>query len=201
MIKLNNEDEYIFIYKDVFPDTKKMIDFIESTEINSDNTIISRWNNWKSSSNDIQYGYEKNIYFQDQKIVTEFNMEEFMFFQVVKNGLSACIKHYCNKHNIEEPRIQNHFTVKKYSVGADMGDHVDDHMNKNMPEPYLSCIFYLNDDYEGGELLFRLQDLNIKPEAGSVVIFPSVAPFFHNPRPVRVGTKYMIQIFLYKESK
>lgn len=201
MTTLNKDTDYVFIYKNVFNDAGSLIDFIESTELKDSNAIISKWQPWKSSSSDTHYGYEKHVFFQNQRLVNEFNIEEYMFFQLVKSGLSACIKNYCAFYNIEEPIVQDHFSIKKYSIGTDMGDHVDDHMNPDMPEPYLSCIFYINDNYDGGNLLFRLQDLNIVPEAGSVVIFPSSAPFFHNPRPVTEGVKYMIQIFLYKEKK
>jgi len=70
-----------------------------------------------------------------------------------------------------------------------MGPHVDDYGNGD--DPNISVVLYLNDDYVGGELFFREQGVKIKPEAGSIVIFPSVEPYYHESLPVESGIKYM----------
>jgi predicted 2-oxoglutarate/Fe(II)-dependent dioxygenase YbiX len=59
----------------------------------------------------------------------------------------------------------------------------------------MSAVLYLNDDYEGGELNFKDQNITIKPEAGSIVIFPSVAPFYHESKEIISGNKYMCPAF------
>jgi hypothetical protein len=75
---------------------------------------------------------------------------------------------------------------------------------------------YLNDDCEGGEISFKLSDYKdnsqvfspdldydlavknneidcgIKPRAGSVIIFPSSAPYYHIAHIVKSGVKYMV---------
>jgi len=66
---------------------------------------------------------------------------------------------------------------------------------------------YFNDDYEGGEISFTVMDdskqrpssdLNdpnidfwVKPKAGSVLVFPSQAPYYHQAHEVKSGYKYM----------
>jgi predicted 2-oxoglutarate/Fe(II)-dependent dioxygenase YbiX len=55
---------------------------------------------------------------------------------------------------------------------------------------------YLNDDYEGGELYFRLQNLNIKPKAGDLYIFPSTYMYPHQAKVVKSGTKYSLVTML-----
>jgi predicted 2-oxoglutarate/Fe(II)-dependent dioxygenase YbiX len=42
-----------------------------------------------------------------------------------------------------------------------------------------AAIYYLNDDYEGGELHFMDYNLKIKPKANSFVTFPSNADYWH----------------------
>jgi hypothetical protein len=37
----------------------------------------------------------------------------------------------------------------------------------------ISVVWYLNEDFVGGELVFPLFDLSIRPEAGMIVTFPS----------------------------
>ena len=48
----------------------------------------------------------------------------------------------------------------------------------------------LNDDYEGGEFEFFLDDIQIKNEIGTVIVFPSY--FLHRVNPVTKGTRYSL---------
>jgi predicted 2-oxoglutarate/Fe(II)-dependent dioxygenase YbiX len=60
----------------------------------------------------------------------------------------------------------------------------------------VSLVAYINDDYEGGELSFRLQNLKIKPEAGDLFIFPSTFMYPHKAEVVTSGIKYSIVTML-----
>lgn len=42
-----------------------------------------------------------------------------------------------------------------------------------------AVIYYLNDDYEGGEINFMDHNLKVKPKANSFVTFPSNADYWH----------------------
>lgn len=64
----------------------------------------------------------------------------------------------------------------------------DDGSNKRA----ISIIYYINDDYEGGEIDFRLQGLKIKPKAGQLLVFPSNGKFRHSISEVTKGTRYCI---------
>ena len=60
-------------------------------------------------------------------------------------------------------------------------------------------IVYLNDDFEGGELLFESNGgLRIKPEAGSAVFYRPLLTHrnTHKGQPVKSGTKYTCVIFV-----
>jgi hypothetical protein len=58
------------------------------------------------------------------------------------------------------------------------------------------CSIILNDDYEGGQLLFPDQGVSIKPKAGSMVFFPGYY-VSHGVREVIKGTRYVLLIFFY----
>lgn len=72
----------------------------------------------------------------------------------------------------------------------------------------LTCTMYLNDDYEGGDLKFKLNDetFEYKPKAGDVVVFPSGHPdllsengvFFHAVGAISKNPKYFIRCFYQK---
>jgi predicted 2-oxoglutarate/Fe(II)-dependent dioxygenase YbiX len=78
-----------------------------------------------------------------------------------------------------------------------MGEHADSMDTSDKYHPLVSGVFYINDDYEGGEIEFSRQKIKIKPSAGSIVMFPSYQPYFHRPLPVVNGVKYMIPFFWY----
>ena len=42
-----------------------------------------------------------------------------------------------------------------------------------------AAIYYLNDDYEGGEINFTDHNLKIKPKANSLITFPSNSDYWH----------------------
>ena len=55
--------------------------------------------------------------------------------------------------------------------------------------PALSLLGCLNDDYEGGELIFW-DDTEIKLKGGSLLIFPSNFMYPHEVKPVTIGSRY-----------
>ena len=56
----------------------------------------------------------------------------------------------------------------------------------------VSFLFYLNDQYGGGELEFYDLGLTIKPKKGMMVAFPSYKEFAHKVHPVTWGYRYSL---------
>ena len=56
----------------------------------------------------------------------------------------------------------------------------------------ISVVYFLNDDFKGGELFFPKLDLLIKPEAGTLVCFPSDHNYIHGVKPVKAGRRYTV---------
>ena len=67
----------------------------------------------------------------------------------------------------------------------------------------LTTTFYLNDDYEGGEICFKINDhyISHKPQAGDVIVFPSRDPYMHGDRKSFGPRRYMIRCFWEFEDK
>ena len=65
-------------------------------------------------------------------------------------------------------------------------------------DPYrctVSSVGYPNDNYEGGELFFKLFNIKYKPTAGDFVICPSAYSYAHSSEPVtNDGIKYSFVI-------
>ena len=81
----------------------------------------------------------------------------------------------------------------KYSVGESIEphhDHIHDMFDgKVRGIPTTSLIGVLNDDYEGGELLFW-NEYRVDLKKGDVVAFPSVFLFPHEVTTVTGGIRY-----------
>ena len=56
----------------------------------------------------------------------------------------------------------------------------------------ISFLFYLNDQYGGGELEFYDLGLTIKPKKGMMIAFPSYKDFAHKVHPVTWGHRYTL---------
>jgi len=86
-----------------------------------------------------------------------------------------------------------------YPVGGHYKGHNDgEHFNyktrqweKIMPRD-VSFLFYLNDQYGGGELEFPDLGLTIKPKKGMMIAFPSYKEFAHMVHPVTWGHRYTL---------
>lgn len=77
--------------------------------------------------------------------------------------------------------------VSRYTPGGRTPPHTDeDYLEDN---GIYTCIVYLNDEYDGGEVGFTDFNVEVKPAAGDVLLFPSY--YMHYGGAVLSGNKYM----------
>jgi|TARA_R100000655_G_scaffold55449_3_gene93484 predicted 2-oxoglutarate/Fe(II)-dependent dioxygenase YbiX len=85
----------------------------------------------------------------------------------------------------------------KYSSGGKYEVHTDHYTTSPR---HLSIIINLNNDYEGGDLIFTDQYKNeikrLKLDKGSIVFFPSNFMYPHLIEPITKGTRYSIVAWL-----
>ena len=183
----------IFYYENAISQPEKIVELLESTDSSlSDNDAITPWNIWQSPKGDSMYVFGSQKHTDKSKLGTSSEGVR-LIYQTLADALFKCGKHYCDTLGIQhiEP---SPISISKYQKGAEMGSHVDWYGDP-MVEPIMSAVLYLNDDCVGGELDFPEMDVTIKPKAGSIVIFPSVAPYYHQSLIVESGTKYMSPAF------
>jgi len=91
----------------------------------------------------------------------------------------------------------NQIDLLKYDIGGKYEVHTDHFTNSPR---HLSIIINLNDNYEGGDLIFTDQKENeikrLKLGKGSVVFFPSNFMYPHMIEPITKGTRYSIVAWL-----
>lgn len=111
---------------------------------------------------------------------------------------------------------QEEVHIVKYEIGGEFKVHNDYfHPNEEYYSEHiklggqrvLSCLFYLNDNYEGGETEFPIKKLKITPRTGRLLMWSNVTPTdeldyesLHAGLPVISGTKYIAVIWI-RESK
>ena len=181
----------VLYFKNFYKDTEKFLEAIESSP---------PWGPWNSrgGQNIFTYGVLKTFHTQEYKQIADINQKnssKFIINAMKKINLvcgSEYLKHFQCSDN-ELSRLKKSILtdkiiigVKKYfEGGTTLGPHPDADLQSSKDE--ISITFYPNDNYEGGELNFPDLGLTIKPEAGSVVIYPS--KYLHESFPVPTGEK------------
>lgn len=91
-------------------------------------------------------------------------------------------------------RSHESYSILKYGVGQKFDNHIDDHFEGPRR---MSHVHYLNEDYEGGEIVFPRFGIHYKPKANESIFFPSGYVYNHSVIPVISGTRYAIVSWLY----
>lgn len=86
-------------------------------------------------------------------------------------------------------QFQNPHADKELHDGPDAG------LPNDFPNYDLSSLFYLNDDYEGGELYFPLQDVKFKPKKGAAYFFPGDKNYIHGVTEIKNGLRFTCPFF------
>lgn len=186
---LNKPEIYsndIYYYKGILERPDHLVDLIEGLVGGRD--LISAWTTWQSSDGDYIFGKTKTIDFS--LYPTSSDESKFIYGSMLA-AIRMAGSFYAKNKNINLGR-QSPISISKYEEGKFMGPHTD-----SASGAHISGVLYLNDDYSGGELEFPNQGFSIKPEAGSMIIFPSVEPYIHNPKPAYGAERYISPVFWY----
>jgi hypothetical protein len=86
-------------------------------------------------------------------------------------------------------------SIQRQYVDVPLKSHVDQHTD---PSIRYASIIYLNDNYNGGEFYFVKKDFEIKPNSGSLLIFPGTEEFEHGVRaPADGPMRYVLPGFIH----
>jgi|TARA_R100001163_G_scaffold65043_1_gene60891 hypothetical protein len=105
-----------------------------------------------------------------------------------------CVKEYQKKYSIYIERISQLDLLKYEANDHKAGYKFHKDFGDNAPHRHLSISIALNNDYEGGEFIFKTEngELNIPQNEGDAVIFPSNFMFPHQVNKVTKGTRYAL---------
>ena len=117
----------------------------------------------------------------------------------LEQAVAACFReHIAPKYNCQfksyEPVQFLGYPVGGHYKGHNDGEIFNDKTRQweRIMERDVSFLFYLNDQYGGGELEFYDLGLTIKPKKGMMIAFPSYKDFAHKVHPVTWGHRYSL---------
>jgi hypothetical protein len=204
---LNSNLEYeildlgLVYYKNILKNPKNLIDKIEDLDrryheenTRHDETSVRPWVPWinDNGSNEI-FNYQKFI----PQVVDISNLDKYVNEQIfisseLFGALDITLKHYSTAlYPFAEKNIKSR-EATMHLLRYDKTGHLPAHQDQGVSTRVLSVLLYLNDDYEGGEIEFRHSNVKIKPEAGSVLFFPSNFLYVHEVYPVTKGPRYAL---------
>jgi hypothetical protein len=184
----------IFVYRNIYTKEMDLINRLES--------VLSAKNNfnWQDALVGHQQkipGYRDCVDFKYRKSdlhgIDQYSEQLRQIWQDCYDSMYQATQDYCYKNKIVNLNYWEVMNFVKYGEGHHFQEHTDHGFSYNST---VSLVGYLNDDYEGGELYFRLQDLNIKPQAGDLYVFPSSFTHPHRAMPVTKGIKYSLVTML-----
>ncbi len=217
-------DKNIYVYKNVFKNPKRMVEILKNAENDSDKTFwLKNWAQWSIFGTYVQWN-GKDVPLDEISQNDPLYTEELLMLNEIVASFYETTDHFLKDHNLS---VKDNWKVMgpslcRYDHDHDhsMGDtnqlamayHTDYKYLEADAEGYqfvLTFTAYLNDDYEGGELVLVLPNKEIikyKPEAGDIVIFPSGHPdllgedgiYFHAVNRIKDKDRYMIRCFYQK---
>ena len=192
----------LYYYKKVIKDPAALIQKIEDLDGKiENNTTLTNWTPWVSSTQpDDVFGEFKAGGYRIGYDLSQ-DKESFLIIAEIHDAILKCIEDYSFRTQKDLGYLPDEITIRKYHVGGKMGPHIDCEEDDDEARLTASLVLYLNDDFEGGDVIFREQGINIRPEPGSLLIFPSVKPYYHESTEITSGYKYMCPAFMFKRSK
>jgi len=190
----------VIVYRGAIPDAESLIDKLELALEKSTNDRF-KWDLGTTGDLNKNKSYRNCSDFKihPDNTVWENSPEQKEIKEVceaVKSPLLECLYDYEVRHGIKMDFMES-FNFVKYIPGEHFSAHADHGYSYNCT---VSSVAYLNEDYDGGELVFDTLRFKIKPKVGDIILFPSTYIYAHSSLPVVSGTKYsVVTMFDYNE--
>lgn len=188
----------IVVYSDVIKDYEGLVNDIEEG-------AKSAGINWVPSSVKKEEGIEIDTEYRDtmtmtvsyhDSIVEDFSTAgqafNFNLSNMFLSSFGPLELEYKTNYQLET-KSHEQYSILKYGKGQKFVNHIDDHKDYNRK---MSLVYYLNDDYTGGEIVFPRFGITYKPKPNELIIFPSIFVYNHSVLPVIEGTRYAVVSWL-----
>jgi prolyl 4-hydroxylase len=118
--------------------------------------------------------------------INNFKTEIIPTFRSLEEKLMKYFKNYTSYLEVID--------LQRLKDGMYMSEHQDFDPSGTNTNIVFGAVFYVNDNFTGGELYYPELDYKIKPKAKSVIVHKW--DYWHSVLPVETGTRYMFTIFI-----
>ena len=197
----------VVVYKGLLNNPEELYRIMKQSEKDGDGRFyLKKWEKWSVFGT---YTQEKHDIREEREFGLRYD-EEKTLSDSIKAAYDIAIADYIKNNNVVLPESSAFITssYSKYDPDIDsmkndmtMQYHTDYIIaEKDMPGPkfFLTTTMYINDDYDGGDVEFFVDEkyYPYKPEAGDILIFPSSEPYFHGVKTIKNGNKFFIRNFI-----
>lgn len=183
-------------YRGVIDSPQAVIDLIEevdqrfrANEHGGAETMVADWKPW--TYDHLFFNYQK--FFPEAGNVPKndyYAKEMIQIAEALYPSLAKAFNHYST---VVYPFAGRSVKSREYTIHLlkyGVGGHLPAHFDQGVSSRILSSVMYLNDNYEGGDIEFINSGVRIKPEAGSIIFFPSNFLYVHEVHPITAGLRY-----------
>lgn len=113
----------------------------------------------------------------------------------IKTGTEKVLAKYFEHYMVSSSHQDfNCVKIIRYKDGSYLPVHSDPERTPEGHTRTIGMILFLNEDFEGGELIFPKQEVVIQPEKGKLVVFPMSYMYPHLVNNVTGGDRYVARI-------
>lgn len=194
----------IDVYHNVIPDQMEFLNRCLSV----DSSLWKPWGGFGNYTTLVTRSYSGDPHhFNTETEETDLNKSYISteFSKLFKEVTSDYIKRndiLLDNWHSSDPQLCKYFPKKVRYTGLILPFHTDYQQERSrMPgiKHGITANLYINEDYEGGEVLFQVEPnediISYKAKAGDLIVFPSGAPYYHGVKNVIEGDKYIIRSF------
>ena len=200
----------IICYKNMLKNPNKAYETMKkSEELGTGQYFLKKWDPWSAFGT---YSAPKDEIFDSNLILEQQFIDEKELDEEISVAYDKVISHYFNNISIDRILPKDaYFSGRSYCKYFNEIDVLKNKMTmqyhtdyiiseREMPGPkfHTTCTFYINDNYDGGDVEFYINGdiINYKPKAGDLMVFPSGEPFFHGVKIIPTGNKFFVRNFV-----
>ena len=182
-------------YKNAISNPEKIIEDVENlnkkllnNKNNNINTMVKEWSPWN---------YGEQFFCWQKFFIPQEQINKNDFFYDEMYSISERLFFPLDEHLSKYKDIYPFLNIKSrddsmHLLKYEKAGYLPAHQDHGVSTRTLSVLIYLNDDYEGGNLVFKNSNLSFKPEAGSIIFFPSNFLYVHEVEKITSGIKYSL---------
>jgi len=129
--------------------------------------------------------------------------------EIVPRLIEECLRNIGSQLRPPEPLYPETVILAAIGAGGHHSRHADncrlneqgDWVANHTPHRDVTAIYYLNEEFEGGEIVFERAQMTVTPRRGLLLVFPSDAEHVHEVLPVRSGVRYTMPIWFTKQQR